>query len=289
MLPDPVREIAAEIGSDTSSGALPLALRAIEAYSGLRGGDNIGAAAEALHRLMRRGQPWMAAVVNASAMACELARAEDWGKLAALGDRLRRARTAVAQASPTVLRRVKTVLTLSYSSDVFEALKGLREQSPALTVYVGESRPLGEGVALTKDLRAVGVEAFVIVDAAGPSLVPQCDAVVTGADSLLRSGQLVNKIGTLALALACEDSGVPFYPLLEVIKVELEGQELPWREESRDPGEVSGEVEALNFYFERVPGRLVASAVTDAGVLEVDQALDRFRRKRDLGSFYLPE
>ncbi len=130
---------------------------------------------------------------------------------------------------------------------------------------------------------------MVIADAAGPGLVARCDAVITGADTLLRNGQLVNKIGTLGLALASEKHGVPCYPLMEAIKVELEGLEIPWREESRDPEEISDQVEALNFYFERVPSGLLSSVVTDAGVLKVRKVLHRFRREEDLKALYLQD
>ncbi len=114
-----------------------------------------------------------------------------------------------------------------------------------------------------------------------------CDAVVTGADSLLRDGHLVNKIGTLGLYLACQEFDVPSYTLMEVLKVELEGSEVAWQEESRDPGELSDEVEALNFYFEKVPGRLVRSVATDAGVMDTFGVTERFRTVGDLVRFYL--
>lgn len=216
-----------------------------------------------------------------------MALAEEWHGLVVLEERLRQARTAVAVAAREILQDASTVLTLSYSSDVKEALTMPPEEARSLLVYVCESRPLKEGVTLARDLREAGVEAVVIADAAGPSIVPRCDAVITGADALLRDGQLVNKIGTSALVMASEESSVPYYPLMEVIKVELEGGEVPWREESRDPDEITDQVDALNFYFERVPSRIVRSVVTDAGVLGTREVLRRFRREEDVRGFYL--
>lgn len=229
----------------------------------------------------------MAAVVNASTMGRDLALSAEWDALVALGERLRRARRDVAAASRDILQDVRAVLTLSYSSDVLEALTTHRGGAHSIRTFVCESRPLNEGVTLARELRKSGVEAVVIADAAGPSIVSRCDAVITGADTLLRDGQLVNKIGTLGIALASEEYHVPYYPLMEVFKVELEGQEIPWQEESRDPEEICDQVEALNFYFERIPSGLLRSAVTDAGVLEVSEVLRQFKREEDLKEFYL--
>ncbi len=284
MLPGPVERIVQEIASDTTSGALPLALRAVEAYGGLKGNREPRVAADALHNRLQAAQPWMAAVVNASALANGLAGASEWGKLDALRERLGQARLRVASASTSVLGEARTIMTISYSSDVLEALHALRAVSPS--VYVCESRPLREGVALAKALRRDGIEATLLADAAGPGLVERCEAVVTGVDSLLRSGFLVNKIGTIGLALACEEFGVPYYGLMELIKVELEGQEIEWREESRDPREISDEVQVLNFYFERIPARLARSVVTEAGPLTVKEALGNYRHMEDLAALY---
>ncbi len=126
-----------------------------------------------------------------------------------------------------------------------------------------------------------------MADAAGPTLVGRADAVVCGADSLLRGGGLVNKIGTLSLALACREYHAPFLPLLEVLKLELKGQEIRWEEERRDPEELSTRVEALNFYFEEVVPTLLDTVVTDAGTERPVNLLERFRTPEDLARFYL--
>ncbi|MFQ5837451.1 MAG: hypothetical protein ACE5HJ_01545 [Thermoplasmata archaeon] len=288
MLPEPVRRLAEEIASDTRSGALPLAQKALEAYSLLGQLSGNETSARELHGLLRMAQPWMAAVVNAAQMGWELARSARWGGLPGLKERLADARQLVAREAIGILTECKTVVTVSYSSDVFEALRRRQETGSAFEVYVCESRPLNEGVALARDLKDVGVRATLVVDAAGPSLVARSDAVITGVDSLLREGSLINKIGTMSLALTCSEFSVPFYPIMEVLKVEVEGHEISPVEKSRDPGEVSEDLEALNFYFERVPSRLATSLVTDAGILKVSSLLNRFRRPEDLLSFYLP-
>ena len=286
MLPDPVKQIAEEIAGDRTLGAFPLALRVLEAYELLSEPLEEIETADELHRAMTEAQPWMVAVRNASLLGRQLVVEGRSLEIKRLRERLTRAREKVAQGAIEALRGAKTVVTLSYSSDVFAALTH-PEGSDGFRVYVCESRPLQEGIAMASDLRQAGVDAVVVADAAGPTLVGRADAVVCGADSLLRDGGLVNKIGTLPLALACREQDVPFLPLLEVLKLELEGQEIRWQEERRDPDELSTQVEALNFYFEKVVPTLLDRVVTDTGTERPVNLLDRFRTPEDLARFYL--
>ncbi|MEE8199253.1 MAG: hypothetical protein V3R48_06025 [Thermoplasmata archaeon] len=286
MLPDPVRQVAEEIAGDRTLGAFPLALRVLEAYELLSEPLEKPETADELHRAMTEAQPWMVAVRNASLLGRQLVVEGRSLGIERLREQLIRAREQVAQGAIEALRGAKTVVTLSYSSDVFAALTH-PEASDSLRVYVCESRPLQEGISMASDLRRDGVDAVVVADAAGPTLVGRADAVVCGADSLLRGGGLVNKIGTLSLALACREYHVPFLPLLEVLKLELEGQEIQWEEEQRDPEELSTQVEALNFYFERVVPTLLDKVVTDTGTERLVNLLERFRTPEDLARFYL--
>ncbi|MEE9182589.1 MAG: hypothetical protein V3U33_08495 [candidate division NC10 bacterium] len=286
MLPDPVRQVAEEIAGDRTLGAFPLALRVLEAYGLLSEPLDKAQTADELHRAMTLAQPWMVAVRNASLLGRQLVVEGRSFDIEPLRERLTRAREKVAQHAIEALRGAKTVVTLSYSSDVFAALTH-PEGSDGLRVYVCESRPLQEGIQMASDLRRAGVDAVVVADAAGPTLVGRADAVVCGADSLLRDGGLVNKIGTLSLALACREQDVPFLPLLEVLKLELEGQEIRWQEERRDPDELSTQVEALNFYFEKVVPTLLDRVVSDTGTERPLNLLDRFRTPEDLAGFYL--
>ena len=286
MLPDPVRQVAEEIAGDRTLGAFPLALRVLEAFELLSGPLDEIETADELHRAMTEAQPWMVAVRNGSLLGRQLVVEGRSLEIKRLRERLTRAREKVAQGAIEALRGAKTVVTLSYSSDVFAALTH-PEGSDGLRVYVCESRPLQEGIAMASDLRQAGVDAVAVADAAGPTLVGRADAVVCGADSLLRDGSLVNKIGTLSLALACREQDVPFLPLLEVLKLELEGEEIRWQEERRDPEELSTQVEALNFYFEKVVPTLLERVVTDTGTERPVNLLERFRTPQDLARFYL--
>ena len=147
-------------------------------------------------------------------------------------------------------------------------------------VYVGESRPRLQGARLTSwELREAGIPFRLIVDAAAASLMARgmVDAVVVGADRIAANGDVANKIGTLALAIAAQRFGVPFYVAapLSTLDVQTSAGELIEIEE-RDPEEVlSLGVEriapqgtlVLNPAFDVTPAELVTALVTEIGTV----------------------
>src|SRR5439155_1936640 len=82
-----------------------------------------------------------------------------------------------------------------------------------VTVLACEARPVLQGARLTTwELRRLGLEHALLVDAAAPGLIRsrEVDAVVTGFDRVAANGDVVNKVGTYGLALAAHAAGIPF-------------------------------------------------------------------------------
>ena len=80
-------------------------------------------------------------------------------------------------------------------------------------VLACEARPLLQGARLTVwELRRLGIEHSLLVDAAAPGLLRTgaAHAVVTGFDRVAANGDVANKVGTYGLALAAGAAGVPF-------------------------------------------------------------------------------
>jgi len=102
------------------------------------------------------------------------------------------------------------------------------------------------------------------------------DKVVVGADRILRTGHVANKIGTLQIALASKFYGVPFYVAAPVSTVDLATDPSKIIIEERDPSEVlylAGHrvaprgVNAMNPAFDVTPPELVTRIVTDRGIV----------------------
>jgi len=163
-----------------------------------------------------------------------------------------------------------TLLTHSLSGTVQAALLACKEQIEQ--VYVTEGRPRCEGRTTAQALAAAGMKVTLLTDAEAGLFIPTCAAVVVGADSILADGAVVNKTGTLLLALAARSKRprpVPFLALAEQFKI------APFRQphlEEMDPAEVLAPSElpgvaARNLYFDRTPASLVSALITERGPL----------------------
>jgi methylthioribose-1-phosphate isomerase len=149
-------------------------------------------------------------------------------------------------------------------------------------VYADETRQLLQGSRLTAwELAQDGIPYFVQADGAAASTILRglVDVAIIGADRIAANGDTANKIGSVGVALACADAGIPFIvaapeSTVDVrtasgidIEIEMRGADevLAWGgirvapEGSR----------AHNPAFDVTPARLITALVTEEGVMEV--------------------
>ena len=154
-----------------------------------------------------------------------------------------------------------------------------RNRPGGIEVWATETRPLLQGARLTAwELRRAGIPSRLLPDAAAAHVIFQdgIQAVLVGADRIARNGDTANKIGTLGLALAAREAGIPFVVVAPSTTLD---PSLPDGSgiviEERNPGEVTS-VRAIrtapegfparNPAFDITPGGLIAAIVTDRGV-----------------------
>jgi methylthioribose-1-phosphate isomerase len=151
-------------------------------------------------------------------------------------------------------------------------LRAAWEQGRLAQVWVGETRPLGQGARLTTwELERAGVPHRLVTDSSAGTLMARglVDRIVVGADRIAANGDVANKVGTYPLAVLAERHGVPFYVAAPVSTIDPntpDGAAIPIEE--RDPSELGAGVPAVNFAFDVTPADLVTAIVTEAGVLE---------------------
>ncbi|AEH38024.1 NUDIX domain-containing protein [Halopiger xanaduensis] len=188
-------------------------------------------------------------------------------------DGIDRALAADDEAAATAAESIDgAVLTLSRSGTVHEALRN----GEPLRVFVAESRPAREGVAVAEELAADGaLECPVAVhtDAAAAHVLSHedVDRVVIGADTILPDGALVNKTGTRAVAIAAAREDVPATVVAATDKVSTREEV---NLESGDRAAVyDGEaaVDVLNPTFDVTPADCVTEIATERGSLAPDE------------------
>jgi translation initiation factor 2B subunit (eIF-2B alpha/beta/delta family) len=117
----------------------------------------------------------------------------------------------------SLISKNSILLTHSRSATVFSVIQEGVQREKVREVVVTQSYPLGEGITFSREIEELGVETRLIPDSAIGSLMPICDCVLIGADALTEKF-LVNKVGSLLLALAAQHSKKPFYCAVDTFK-----------------------------------------------------------------------
>jgi methylthioribose-1-phosphate isomerase len=170
-----------------------------------------------------------------------------------------------------------TVLTHCWADAYLtETVAAVLRAGRRIDVVCTETRPYLQGARLTAEsLAEMGVPTRLITDGAAAHLMSRGEVTVfvTGADRVPLDGSVVNKIGTLAIAVSAHAFGVPFVALVQAPDrraATAAGVEL----EERDGREVlhclgrrtsSERVTGLYPAFDVTPPRFVSVVVTDRG------------------------
>lgn len=163
------------------------------------------------------------------------------------------------------------VVTISYSGTVTNSLLSLPKD---VEISVAESLPMGEGALTCKKLADKGHHATLFRDSMIASEVQKADLVLVGADGVCPEG-VVNKVGTMLMALAAKEHGKPFVVLCSTSKL------IPVLEMDAMEGEtLADRVRIKEFVFERTPLELVTSVITDEGVLSGEEMKKRLLKDR---------
>ncbi|MCB0223280.1 MAG: translation initiation factor eIF-2B [Anaerolineae bacterium] len=175
----------------------------------------------------------------------------------------------IAGAAAALIEEDMVIMTHSASATVGQAFLAAQRAGQQFEIICTESRPVNEGVKLARRLGRQGFSVKLITDAAAFGLMSEVDMIFVGADSVSPHG-LVNKSGTLGLALAAHRFNVDFYGLCGSEKFLPESYALP-TEPLKDPGEILAEpadnVTVLNYYFDHTPLDYVSGLITERGVL----------------------
>jgi methylthioribose-1-phosphate isomerase len=149
-----------------------------------------------------------------------------------------------------------------------------------ISVIANETRPYLQGARLTAwELVQEGIPCTLITDSMAGHLMSkgEVDVVVVGADRIAANGDVVNKIGTYALAVLAKRHGIPFYvaaPLSTFDPQIADGSLIPIEE--RPAEEVTGYrgtrwapegVSVRNPAFDVTPAELITGIICEKGVV----------------------
>ncbi|MFO7925460.1 MAG: initiation factor 2B [Halobacteriota archaeon] len=274
---DRVRPTPETLRTDTEHGSGYISIRAMEvvrdAAGAIAGGevhsDDEWTAIAGVAEEVLAARPSMAAVANRVNRV--LWRASDDRRAAAVESRaieelesaLRADERAAREAASIVDDAV--VLTLSRSGTVLPALRGGPER-----VLIAESRPAREGIEVAERVSDSGTDVTVFVDAAIAHVLAEerIDAVVFGADTVLRDGTLVNKVGSRGAAIAAGGEEVPVYAVTATDKISPSRTPTFERGPAEEIYRGEHRIDVANPTFDATPPSEITGFVTEDGLFE---------------------
>lgn len=195
------------------------------------------------------------------------------GELARLGAELLRGRRRILTHCNT------GALATPGAGSALGVITALWDADPEVTVLACETRPLLQGARLTAwELQRLGIGFELLVDGAAAGLIAagEVDAVIVGCDRVAANGDVANKVGTYAHALAAAAAQVPFVVAGPTSTIDLtvaDGTAIPVEERGAEEVVAFGETEIApagvavrNPAFDVTPSSLVGALVTERGI-----------------------
>jgi len=164
-----------------------------------------------------------------------------------------------------------TILTHSRSRVVLEVLREAAASKKRFTVYVTESLPDKAGSAMHNDLQEMGIPSVLILDAAVGYILEKVDLVLVGAEGVVESGGIINKIGTYTMAISAKAMNKPFYVVAESFKFArlypLNQQDVPNQFKYKASALESGDLSREHPLVDYTPPSYLTLLFTDLGIL----------------------
>ncbi len=177
-----------------------------------------------------------------------------------------------------LVRDGEVIFIHSYTGTLLETFRRAQALGKQFRIFATESRPYCEGRFMVSELLKLGIPCTIVTDASIGSYIARADKSLVGSDSILANGNVVNKMGTYLLALACRERSVPLYASGNIFKLSmasLRGDEVRMLRRG-DDGAVAIAPQGLpadapitveNTIFDETPARFFAGLITDQGVL----------------------
>ncbi|NDB33292.1 MAG: S-methyl-5-thioribose-1-phosphate isomerase [Nitrososphaeria archaeon] len=170
-----------------------------------------------------------------------------------------------------------SLATVAYGT-ALGVIRATKESGKNVKVIATETRPVQQGSRLTAfELKHDGFDVSLIPDTAvGYSMANKLvNKVVVGADRVLKTGHVYNKIGTYQVALMAKQHGIPFYVAAPLSTFDMKSTPQDVVIEQRKGTEVTqiGDrktapdgINVINPAFDMTPPELISGIITEAGV-----------------------
>ncbi len=159
-------------------------------------------------------------------------------------------------------------------------IRATRDSGKNIKVIATETRPVQQGSRLTAfELKHDGIDVTIIPDTAVGYTMANglVNKIVVGADRILRTGHVFNKIGTYQVAAIAKQHNIPFYVAAPLSTFDLESDPEDVTIEQRTPSEVTrigdkntapDDVNVINPAFDMTPPELISGIITEKNIVK---------------------
>ena len=159
-------------------------------------------------------------------------------------------------------------------------IRATKENGKNIKIIVTETRPVQQGSRLTAfELKHDGIDVSLIPDTAVGYTMANglVNGVIVGADRILRTGHVFNKIGTYQIATMAKQHNIPFYVAAPLSTFDLESRPENVIIEQRNASEVTGigdkktapdGIDVINPAFDMTPPELISGIITENGIVK---------------------
>ncbi len=167
--------------------------------------------------------------------------------------------------------------TVAYGT-ALGVIRATRESGKNIKVITTETRPVQQGSRLTAfELKHDGFDVSLIPDTAVGYTMANglVDKVIVGADRIVKTGHVFNKIGTYQIAIMAKQHGIPFYVTAPLSTFDMKSDAKDVIIEMRKGSEVTGigdkktapdDINVINPAFDMTPPELISGIITEKGV-----------------------
>ena len=157
-------------------------------------------------------------------------------------------------------------------------IRATKDKGKNIKVIATETRPIQQGSRLTAfELKHDGIDVILIPDTAVGYTMANglVSGVVVGADRILQTGHVFNKIGTYQVATMAKQHNIPFYVAAPLSTFDLQSKPSDVIIEQRKASEVTGigdkktapdNIDVINPAFDMTPPELISGIITENGV-----------------------
>ena len=159
-------------------------------------------------------------------------------------------------------------------------IRATKESGKKIKVIATETRPIQQGSRLTVfELKHDGIDVSLIPDTAVGYTMANglVNKIVVGADRILRTGHVFNKIRTYQIATMANQHNIPFYVAAPLSTFDLDSRPDDVVIEQRKASEVTGigdkktapdGIDVINPAFDMTPPELISGIITENGVVK---------------------